>query len=209
MTDTVRSEDVVSDSKSGSMFSRLQTGSIRKPSSNRTTSPAPSPKAVTSSIQAERTEKARTVSAPVAPIPVPTASDLSRSERGTLRKRTTSGPNASQGNGIGETGEAPLIKPGQSILEQIGEPDHTGYMKKKAARYNTWKLRYFVLKGEHLYILRQNSKSVCRASRWSLRDDAKSALAGNPSEGLYQRSWIPSYSGRDAGPRPILFPNRS
>ncbi|KAF8914405.1 hypothetical protein CPB84DRAFT_1811707 [Gymnopilus junonius] len=51
------------------------------------------------------------------------------------------------------------IKQGQSILEQIGEPDHTGWMRKKGDRYNTWKLRYFVLKGPHMYCLRSNNKN--------------------------------------------------
>lgn len=52
------------------------------------------------------------------------------------------------------------LKPGQSVLEQIGEPDHNGWMRKKGEHYNTWKLRYFVLKAHHLYILRDNSKAV-------------------------------------------------
>ncbi|KAL6307047.1 hypothetical protein BKA93DRAFT_770292 [Sparassis latifolia] len=53
----------------------------------------------------------------------------------------------------------PLLKAGQSILEQIGTPDHNGWMRKKGVRYNSWKLRYFVLKGPHLYWLRSNSKT--------------------------------------------------
>lgn len=52
------------------------------------------------------------------------------------------------------------FKPGQSVLEQIGEPNHSGYMRKKGDRYNTWKLRYFILKGSHMYCLRSDSKSV-------------------------------------------------
>ena len=55
---------------------------------------------------------------------------------------------------------APNLKAGQSILEQIGTPDHNGWMRKKGDRYNAWKLRYFVLKGPHLYWLRSNNKSV-------------------------------------------------
>ncbi|KAI3611756.1 hypothetical protein WG66_007675 [Moniliophthora roreri] len=51
------------------------------------------------------------------------------------------------------------LKPGQNVLEQIGEPDHSGWMRKKGDRYNSWKLRYFVLKGPHLYYLRSNSSS--------------------------------------------------
>lgn len=52
------------------------------------------------------------------------------------------------------------FKSGQSILEQIGQPDHKGWMRKKGERYNTWKSRYFVLKGPHLYWLRSNNASV-------------------------------------------------
>ena len=79
-----------------------------------------------------------------------------------LRKRTTS------------TAEVPTLpgisgglKAGVSVLEQIGAPDHNGWMQKKGEHYNTWKLRYFVLKGPHLYYLRSNSKSV-RSSHYSL-----------------------------------------
>lgn len=77
-----------------------------------------------------------------------------------LRKRTSS------------QAEVPVIpglstefKAGQSVLEQIGSPDHNGWLRKKGEHYNTWKLRYFVLKGPHLYYLRSNSKTVRRRSR--------------------------------------------
>jgi hypothetical protein len=53
-----------------------------------------------------------------------------------------------------------FLKPGLSILDQIGEPDHKGWMRKKGDRYNSWKSRYFVLKGPHLYILKSQDKSV-------------------------------------------------
>ena len=53
------------------------------------------------------------------------------------------------------------LKPGQSVLEQIGIPDHNGWMTKRGERYNTWKMRYFVLKGPHLYYLKSNDVSVC------------------------------------------------
>lgn len=53
-----------------------------------------------------------------------------------------------------------VLKPGQSILEQIGTPDHEGWLRKKGEKYNSWKVRYFVLKGPHLYWLRNKSKAV-------------------------------------------------
>lgn len=58
------------------------------------------------------------------------------------------------------------FKSGQSILEQIGQPDHKGWMRKRGEHYNTWKSRYFVLKGPHLYWLKSNNASVrgCDAS---------------------------------------------
>lgn len=60
-----------------------------------------------------------------------------------------------------EPASSPLgqLKIGQSILEQIGHADHYGWMRKKGDRYNNWKLRYFVLKGPHMYCLRSNSKT--------------------------------------------------
>ena len=79
-----------------------------------------------------------------------------------LRKRTSSTtehptrPALAAANVTG----APNLKAGQSVLEQIGTPDHNGWMRKKGDRYNAWKLRYFVLKGPHLYWLRSNNKSV-------------------------------------------------
>lgn len=87
-----------------------------------------------------------------------------------LRKRTSSAPapptDASRNGGGVANGTAGAvlgittpIKQGQSILEQIGESDHNGWMRKKGDRYNSWKQRYFVLKGPHLYCLRSNSNA--------------------------------------------------
>lgn len=52
----------------------------------------------------------------------------------------------------------PTFKPGKSIIDQIGIPDHQGWMRKKGDHYNAWKVRYFVIKGPHLYILRSDTK---------------------------------------------------
>ena len=52
-------------------------------------------------------------------------------------------------------------KQGANIVDRIGEPDHTGWMRKRSGdRYNSWKRRYFILKGPHLYFLRSDNKSV-------------------------------------------------
>ena len=52
------------------------------------------------------------------------------------------------------------LRAGQSILDQIGESDFSGWMRKRGDRYNSWKQRYFVLKGPHLYWLRSSRKTV-------------------------------------------------
>lgn len=83
-------------------------------------------------------------------------------DRSTLRKRVVS--SIQQSNGSSVDGKnligAGGVTQGQSILGQIGEPDHVGWMRKKGDRYNSWKPRYFVLKGEHLYWLKSSSVSV-------------------------------------------------
>ncbi|KAI0371457.1 hypothetical protein BV20DRAFT_1120507 [Pilatotrama ljubarskyi] len=80
-----------------------------------------------------------------------------------LRKRTSSSAAADHPtrNALAtlKTPGVPTLKAGQSILEQIGTPDHNGWLRKKGDRYNSWKSRYFVLKGPHLYWLRSDSKS--------------------------------------------------
>jgi len=79
-----------------------------------------------------------------------------------LRKRTSSAPTPGlPSTDSKESGVTGAIKQGQSILQQIGEPDHAGWMRKKGERYNMWKTRYLILKGPHLYCLRSNSASVC------------------------------------------------
>ena len=58
------------------------------------------------------------------------------------------------------------LKSDRSIMEQIGVPDHKGWMRKRGERYNTWTSRYFVLKGPHLYWLKSSNPSVRVASYW-------------------------------------------
>lgn len=41
-----------------------------------------------------------------------------------------------------------------NLLEKIGKPDYSGWMMKKGEKYNSWKQRFFVLKGIHLYYLK-------------------------------------------------------
>jgi len=63
--------------------------------------------------------------------------------------------------GFNANGVSDAIKQGQNTLEQIGEPDHVGWMRKREDNYNVRKLRYFVLKDPHMYILRSDNKAVC------------------------------------------------
>jgi hypothetical protein len=52
----------------------------------------------------------------------------------------------------------------QSFLNLIGTPDHSGWMKEKGGRFNSWSMRYFVLKGRDLYCLKSDSQEVCPLS---------------------------------------------
>jgi len=92
------------------------------------------------------------------------ANGSEREKPATLRKRSGSGlsPVAPTSTLAAVDGAAMngQIKQGQNIWEQIGEPDYEGWMRKKGERYNAWKLRYFILKGPHLYWMRSNSKTV-------------------------------------------------
>ncbi|WRT68477.1 uncharacterized protein IL334_005453 [Kwoniella shivajii] len=45
-----------------------------------------------------------------------------------------------------------------AALKQIGTPDHSGYLKKKGDRYGSWKQRFFVLKGSHLYYMKSDAE---------------------------------------------------
>ncbi|KAF8900318.1 hypothetical protein CPB85DRAFT_1439599 [Mucidula mucida] len=89
------------------------------------------------------------------------SSDSKEKEPHVLRKRTSSypGPSTSPTLPHDEKNVASPLKSGQSILEQIGTPDHSGWMRKRGDRYNSWKSRYFVLKGPHLYCLKSESTS--------------------------------------------------
>ena len=48
-----------------------------------------------------------------------------------------------------------------TILVQIGTPDHEGWIRKKGGHFSMWKSRYLVLKGAHLYWLKTDSSMVC------------------------------------------------
>lgn len=83
--------------------------------------------------------------------------------------------------------ETEAVQAGENLLEKIGTPDYSGWMQKKGEKYNTWKQRFFVLKGVHLYYLK--SESVSDLPRAHLRRppvaDAVLVPVGATSQGLY------------------------
>lgn len=63
-----------------------------------------------------------------------------------------------------------------AALKQIGTPDHSGYLKKKGETLG-WKMRFFVLKGAHLYYLKSEhvSRHLSVADEWRGIERLKSA----------------------------------
>lgn len=55
--------------------------------------------------------------------------------------------------------ESQAVKEGENLMEKIGKADYSGWMQKKGEKYNSWKQRFFVLKGVHLYYLKSESVS--------------------------------------------------
>lgn len=109
------------------------------------------------SVREKVQEKPKEFEKPTSPV-----KDKEKRDSAVLRKRTSSTSDiASRSPAFAsQIAGGVALKPGKSILEQIGTPDHNGWMRKKTERYNSWKLRYFILKGPHLYFLKSNDKSV-------------------------------------------------
>lgn len=134
-----------------------------------------------------------------------------------LRKRTVSNPHiaaaSANGNNAQEivNGVSGPIQQGLNILEQIGEPDHAGWMRKKGDRYNTWKLRYFLLKGPHLYCLRGNSKTVSFAFSYPFSRPIfiYCWATGNAHQGIHPHYRVQGHCRRERRSRAIWLPNRS
>ncbi|KAF8489479.1 hypothetical protein F5888DRAFT_1808828 [Russula emetica] len=70
-----------------------------------------------------------------------------------LRRSVSLGANAS----LSASTEANTHTLVDTVLVQIGTPDHEGWIRKKGGHFSTWKSRYLVLKGAHLYWLRTDS----------------------------------------------------
>jgi len=60
-------------------------------------------------------------------------------------------------------GIMPEVNTRDTVLVQIGIPDHEGWIRKKGGHFSTWKGRYLVLKDAHLYWLRTDNSVVCIA----------------------------------------------
>ncbi|KAF8652266.1 hypothetical protein AX16_004482 [Volvariella volvacea WC 439] len=99
-----------------------------------------------------------------------------------LRKRTST---SIAGSGTAKFVGGATLKPGISVIDQIGEPDHNGWMRKKGDRYNSWKLRYFILKGSHLYCLRSNDKSETKIKGYIKVTGYKVTVDENIDPGRY------------------------
>jgi hypothetical protein len=82
-------------------------------------------------------------------------------------------------------------------LDRIPEPDFAGYLRKKGERYNSWKTRYCVLSGPHLYYLKSENVRLLfppfSLSSWLIFDADSSffllspgfALVGRQVQGLH------------------------
>jgi hypothetical protein len=147
----VENSDTPSEKSSTMNLARLYGGGGRKVSgrpgtADGTISPAASPKKIKEKDEKRERERRE-------------ETEKESKDPAVLRKRTTSMPMSAPNDNLPPRGMQAL-KPGQSIFEQIGDPDHSGWMRKKGDRYNSWKSRYFVLKGSDLYILKSADKSV-------------------------------------------------
>jgi hypothetical protein len=89
------------------------------------------------------------------------------------------------------------LMPGKNIIDQIGIPDHQGWMRKKGDHYNAWKVRYFVIKGPHLYILRSDDKTVGVTAYLIMKTYTDASCSGGENQGLHQYCWIQGYCGRE------------
>jgi PH domain len=81
-----------------------------------------------------------------------------------LNPNATTGINANVPKSF--NGVSGFFKQGvNTMFDRIGEPDHTGWMRKRGDRNDSWKSRYFILKGPHLYFLKSDNKLVSCSSR--------------------------------------------
>jgi hypothetical protein len=142
--------DAQAERTSGLSISRLYTN---KKNSPRQTDPDGSPR--------DRKDKTKVSPTSKKNKPKDVNKQTEENDAAVLRKRTSPTPASALPIRDSVDGGMEPLEPGQSIIVQVGEPDHCGWMRKKGDRYNHWKLRYFILKGPHMYCLRSNHRTVC------------------------------------------------
>jgi len=90
---------------------------------------------------------------------------------------------------------------GKSAVAQIGTPDFAGYMKKKGERYNTWKNRYFVLKGPHLYYMKDEHDAHVKGhidlSGYKVMTDASNGPGSHGFQIVHEREKTHYFSSND------------
>ncbi|KAG8705947.1 polar growth protein, partial [Ceratobasidium sp. 395] len=150
-----------SDDRSHRSLSRLYMGS----SSQRKPKERPSVPPISPVAAMDNDARKRTISGPVggmrssspaAPTGGYTKASANLSPHIPQRTLSTTSPTMARSQ---SSATVPGFKPGEKAVDQIGEPDYSGWMRKKGDRYNSWKLRYFVLKGPHLYYLRSRTET--------------------------------------------------
>ncbi|KAG9127426.1 polar growth protein [Ceratobasidium sp. 392] len=150
-----------SDDRSHRSLSRLYMGSAsqRKPKDR------PSVPPISPVTPMDNDARKRTISGPIggvrssspaAPTTGYTKASTNLSPHMAQRTLSTASPTVARSQ---SSQTVPGFKPGERAVDQIGEPDYSGWMRKKGDRYNSWKLRYFVLKGPHLYYLRSRTET--------------------------------------------------
>jgi hypothetical protein len=93
------------------------------------------------------------------------------------------------------TAQPDAVTDGSNLLERIGTPDYTGWMQKKGEKYNSWKPRFFVLKGIHLYWLKGEGVRLSPSSPAPNRADLLHCRPrlGAKGQGLHQPPRLPSH----------------
>ncbi|KAB5594201.1 Protein pob1 [Ceratobasidium theobromae] len=137
--------DAPSEERSHRSLSRLYMGT----GSSRRSKVPPSPGALSTESDARK----RTISGPVG-----ISAPIGTSPTAPSRNPSSINPHQST-SAISSDAGVPADAGAAHALDQIGEPDYSGWMRKKGDRYNAWKLRYFVLKGPHLYYLRSRTET--------------------------------------------------
>lgn len=92
------------------------------------------------------------------------------------------------------TGEMSKAQPEEvtdgNLLEKIGSADYSGWLRKKGEKYNTWKQRYFILKGIHLYYLKTENVSFLIHFVIS-NTHVYTGIIGTKDQGIHQPERLP------------------